>query len=325
MTETALAVHPPLAPHPPLARRKFRDPRWTAKGERRATVRFSGLQTLWFNTGTLCNLTCRNCYIESSPRNDRLVYLAAAEVSGFLDEIEDQALGTTEIGFTGGEPFMNPEIIAMLEESLARGFRVLVLTNAMRPMMKCAAPLLDLGRRFGDRLVIRVSVDHYGRKLHETERGPRSWRPTLEGLRWLAEHDFTVQAAGRTCWDEDQAELRKGYARLFAEYGLPIDAFDPVALVLFPEMDVAVEVPEITESCWGILGVSPESIMCASSRMVVKRKGASKPAVVACTLLPYQPEFELGGTLAKANKTVALNHPHCAKFCVLGGGSCSKN
>ncbi len=314
-----------LAARPPLVRRKFCDPDTTATGERRAKIRLSSLQTLWFNTGTLCNLTCRNCYIESSPRNDRLVYLTAAEVSAFLDEIEAQALGTAEIGFTGGEPFMNPDIIAMFAESLGRGFRVLVLSNAMRPMMKLAAPLLDLKERFGDRLAIRVSVDHYGQKLHETERGPHSWRPTLDGLKWLAGQGFAIRVAGRTCWGEDEAELRKGYARLFAELGLSIDALDPVALVLFPEMDTRVDVPEITESCWGILGVSPESIMCASSRMVVKRKGASKPAVVACTLLPYEPEFELGGTLAVAHKTVALNHPHCAKFCVLGGGSCSKN
>ena len=57
--------------------------------------------------------------------------------------------------------------------------------------------------------------------------------------------------------------------------------------------------------------------------MVVKRKGANKPAVVACTLLPYATEFELGNTLEEAASDVALNHPHCAKFCVLGGASCS--
>ena len=57
--------------------------------------------------------------------------------------------------------------------------------------------------------------------------------------------------------------------------------------------------------------------------MVVKRKGAARPVVVACTLLPYDPRFELGETLAEAEGEVALNHPHCAKFCVLGGASCS--
>ena len=55
--------------------RKFRDPFFTAKGERRARVALKALETLWFNTGTLCNLTCHHCYIESSPKNDRLVYL----------------------------------------------------------------------------------------------------------------------------------------------------------------------------------------------------------------------------------------------------------
>jgi len=63
--------------------------------------------------------------------------------------------------------------------------------------------------------------------------------------------------------------------------------------------------------------------MCASSRMVVKRRGAARPAVLACTLIAYEPRFELGATLAEAGGAVALNHPHCAKFCVLGGASCS--
>jgi len=63
--------------------------------------------------------------------------------------------------------------------------------------------------------------------------------------------------------------------------------------------------------------------MCASSRMIVRRKDADAPSVIACTLLPYEAEFELGQTLEEASRPVSLNHPHCAKFCVLGGGSCS--
>ncbi len=98
--------------------------------------------------------------------------------------------------------------------------------------------------------------------------------------------------------------------------------------VIFPEMDEMVSVPEITTACWDILGKSPDSVMCSNSRMVVKRKGgaASPPTVLACTLLPYDPPaFELGESLEEAERPVALNHPpHCAKFCVLGGGaSCS--
>jgi hypothetical protein len=83
------------------------------------------------------------------------------------------------------------------------------------------------------------------------------------------------------------------------------------------------EVPEITDRCWGTLGKSPNSLMCASSRMVVRRKGAEEPTVLSCTLLPYDSAFELGRTLAEANQAVKLNHRHCAQFCVLGGASCS--
>ena len=72
------------------------------------------------------------------------------------------------------------------------------------------------------------------------------------------------------------------------------------------------------------VGKSPLGVMCATSRMVIKRKHAAHPSVVACTLLPYDSRFELGCTLAEASVAVPLNHPHCAKFCVLGGGSCSR-
>jgi hypothetical protein len=304
--------------------RKFQDPFQTLTGETRAQVALRSLDTLWFNTGTLCNLTCHNCYIESSPKNDRLVYLSATEVAAYLDEIAELRLGTSLIGFTGGEPFMNPEFPAMLDLVLGRGFRALVLTNAMKPMHKQKPPLLALRERYGERLTIRVSIDHYGRAVHEAERGRRSWQPTIDGLQWLAANGFAIAVASRQLSGEPETVIRRGFARLFADLSIPIDADDPVALTIFPEMDATADVPEITETCWGILGKSPENIMCASSRMVVKFKGVDRPSVIACTLLPYDSRFDLGPTLAGALRTVPLNHAHCARFCVLGGGACSR-
>lgn len=310
---------------PKLNPRKFKDPKTTANGEPRANVTLGHLKTLWFNTGTLCNITCRNCYIESSPKNDRLVYLTRSEVVAFLDEIENDEWKTEEIGFTGGEPFMNSDLLGMVEDSLTRGFRVLVLTNAMRPMQRSKKKLLELNDRLGDRLTIRVSLDHFTAERHEDERGPGTFQPTLDGLIWLARAGFKVAVAGRTMWGGDLQVERQGYARLFAEHGIPIDVNDPTELVLFPEMDSHADVPEITEKCWDILDKSPADVMCASSRMVVKRKGARQPVVLACTLVPYDAQFELGSTLEKAARSVPLNHPHCAKFCILGGGACSAN
>ena len=308
-----------------LNRSKFQDPVTTASGETRASVSLLSLQTLWINTGTLCNLTCANCYIESSPTNDRLVYITKAEVNSFLEEIAVSGLETNEIGFTGGEPFMNPEIIDILEATLSHDFRALVLTNAMRPMTKMQDGLLELRKKYNEKLVLRVSLDHYDHIYHEKERGARTWEPAIEGLRWLSEKGFTLSIAGRTVWDEDEGALRTGYGRLFKEIGLNLNPHNPVDLVLFPEMDEMVDVPEITTDCWSVLGISPEAMMCASSRMVVKKKGSDRPVIVPCTLLPYDDRFEMGHSLADAAVDVPLNHPHCSKFCVLGGGSCSAN
>ncbi len=306
---------------PALPPAKFSDPDRTADGEPRASVPLTKLETLWLNTGTLCNLACATCYIESSPTNDALVYLSAEHAAEFYDEAE--GMGTREIGFTGGEPFMNPAFVPLLTDALERGFEALVLTNAMKPMRRLEEALLVLRERFGGRLTLRVSLDHHTQAGHEGERGPNTWDVGLSGLRWLSDNNFSIAVAGRLLPGEGMAEARGGYAGLFEREGIAVDDANPMRLVLFPEMDAAKDIAEITTGCWDILGKSPSDIMCATSRMVVHRKGEDRPRVTACTLIPHDPEFDLGETLAEASGTVKLNHPHCARFCVLGGASCS--
>lgn len=325
MTATANALKAP-------APSKFSDPDYTLTGERRAQVALTRLETLWFNTGTLCNIECVSCYIESSPSNDRLVYLTRREAKPFLEEAK--ARGTREIGFTGGEPFLNPDMLGMLEDALDFGFEVLVLTNAMRPMQRprVQAGLKGLQARFGARLTLRVSLDHYTEALHETERGGDTWASALEGMNWLAKNGFKIAIAGRTCWGETEAASRAGFAGLIAKHGWPIDPADTAQLMLLPEMDADADVPEISTGCWSILGKKPSDMMCATSRMVVKRRGADAPTVLPCTLIPYDTAFDMGPTLDSSEATdggmfdkgaIKLCHVHCAKFCVLGGGSCS--
>ena len=304
---------------------KFNNPDYTISGERRAKVELKSLKTLWFNTGTLCNIECKNCYIESSPTNDDLVYIKVAEVQKFINEILKLSLPVQEIGLTGGEPFMNPDITKIIELCLCEGFNVLVLTNAMAPMMrkKIKSDLIKLNDQFGDQIVIRVSLDHWDCVKHDAERGLGTFEKTIEGMRWLNEHNIKMAVAGRSEFSDNEQAARIAYEELFRLHNFKIDAFNPSETVLFPELEENAEVPEITESCWNILNKSPNDLMCSNSRMVVKRKRASLPSVVACTLLPYDLEFDLGTELKNSLKDVALNHVHCSKFCVLGGASCS--
>ncbi|HBQ36972.1 MAG TPA: radical SAM protein [Rhodobacteraceae bacterium] len=304
---------------------KFEHPFITAKGETRASVPLSKAETLWFNTGTLCNISCVNCYIDSSPFNNLLVYFTADDVQIYLDQIIDRKWPVREIGFTGGEPYMNPQMNAMSRLALEADYEVLVLTNAMRPMMRSRiqAGIAELVAEFGDKLTFRVSLDHYSQQHHDEMRGAGAFEKTIAGMDWLNSIGAKMSVAGRMLWGESQQDERDGFAKLFEQRGYKIDAMNPGTCVLFPEMDETVEVPEITTACWGILGKSPSEIMCAGSRMVVRRKGADHPVVLACTLLPYAKGFEMGATLKEAERDVYLNHAHCAKFCVLGGASCS--
>lgn len=302
---------------------KFTDPHTTAKGERRAWVPMRQLETLWLNTGTLCNIACTNCYIQSTPTNDDLVYLTRAEARDYLDQAK--AMGTREIGITGGEPFMNPDILGIMTDALERGFELLVLTNAMRPMMRprLQEGLLAIPSEYRQQLTLRVSMDHYTEEHHDAERGEGAFATALEGIRWLAENGFTLAIAGRSIWGEDEQVARDGYGELMARLGVTIDQTCSKSLVIFAEMREKDDPPEITTDCWDILSKTPDEIMCSSSRMVVKRRGAEHPTVLSCTLLAYDDRFEMGRTLTEAKKPVSLNHKWCATFCVLGGSSCS--
>ena len=303
-----------------VSENKFKDPITTADGSTRAFIEAKKIKTLWFNTGTLCNIECKNCYIESSPKNDRLVYITFEEVKLFIDEAIDKNLGTKEIGFTGGEPFMNKDVLKMIEYSLSKNFKVLVLSNAMKPMLNRKEDLLKINHQD---LTIRVSIDHYQKGKHEEIRGKNTFNVMMEGLKWLNQNNFNYALATRLLWGEQEDQLRDNFNLFIDKYNLKLDAKSKEQLVTFAEMDEKVDTPEITTACWNLLGKNPDDMMCSSSRMVVKKKTSPKPSVIACTLLPYEDEFDLGQNLTNSLKKIYLNHKHCSKFCVLGGSSCS--
>jgi sulfatase maturation enzyme AslB (radical SAM superfamily) len=302
---------------------KFQDPLRTAKGEERAYVDLLELKTLWFNTGSLCNLSCENCYIESSPKNDRLAFINESEVLSFLNEIQDQGLPVDLIGFTGGEPFANPHMVSILEKTLKEGFDVLVLTNAYKAIKKSFEKLAAIKDQYGEKLKIRVSLDHYSQEAHEQERGLKTFQETVSNIKWLVDNRINTSIAGRSLKREPIEFAMAGYQALFDSQNISLQLDIGKNIVIFPEMDQKRDVPEITTACWSILNNEPSDQMCATERMIIKKKGGSALTVMPCTLLAYDEQFELGQTLKDSTQRIHLNHPFCAEFCVLGGASCS--
>lgn len=304
---------------------KFTDRALTAKGEPRAWVAFEGLRTLWVNTGTVCNLECPGCYIESSPHNERLSWFLPEDLRALLAEAKATDAPLTTVGFTGGEPFANPYILELLTISLEAGLAVLVLSNGTTPLRLRQQGLISLGRRFPGQLSVRVSLDHATAERHDSLRGKGMFAAACAGVSWLLGQGFAVAIAGRSAWGETPEQAQQAYQALFNAQSWPLEAARH--LVVFPEMEdpqrEAQKVPEITTACWDILHLSPAQMMCASARMAVRRQGAATAALLACTLIAYDPRFEMGASLAEAAQPVSLQHPHCARFCVLGGASCS--
>lgn len=305
------------------AKGKFVEEKVTSKGETRAFVDLLRLDTLWFNTGTRCNLQCQNCYIESSPTNDELLFITYYDVLQYLDEIIELELGTSNISFTGGEPFLNKDILPILSLCLERGYKVLVLTNAYRAIDRYFDELIRLQSNYPEQLFLRVSLDHYTAEIHEQERGTKTFVRTLKTIKKLVDDGFNVSLAGRSLANESKNDALLGYQSTLESFKINLEVADGSNIVVFPEMSTTRDVPEITTACWDILGVFPEQQMCATERMIVKRKGSEHPIVLPCTLIAYDKAFEMGNTLKESFQRVYLNHPYCAQFCVLGGASCS--
>src|SRR3989441_1372570 len=98
-----------------------------ADAPRSPLVSLAHLDDLWFQVGgTLCNLECRHCFISCSPHNHSFGFLDLPSVRRALDE--SVALGVKEYYFTGGEPFLNRDMVAILELTLRYG-PATVLTN----------------------------------------------------------------------------------------------------------------------------------------------------------------------------------------------------
>ena len=151
--------------------------------------------------------------------------------------------------------------------------------------------LLDLKREFTGNLP-RVSIDHFDATQHEEERGSDTWAPMINGLKWLHQNQFTFHLAGSTRWGEDERTLQEAHQHKLTGFGINFDIDGPTALISFPEIDPAKAVPEITISCWDILGVEPENMICATSRMIVRHKGDSAFSVMACKLLACDLSFD---------------------------------
>ncbi len=291
----------------------------TPNGEPRGFIRSHGLDELWFHTGTACNLACPFCLEGSKPGDNRLQLMRFDDARPYIDEA--LALGVRQFSFTGGEPFINKDMVRILDYALGQR-PCLVLTNATEPLIKRLRQIETLRNRMHS-LHFRVSLDHFEAARHDAGRGDGMFTMALSGLRSLYDMGFSLSVANQVLPDFSAQEVSRRFAEVFRAAGLPQD----LSRVEFPEFyppgtDVAA--PQITLGCMANYQTesSRREFMCAFSRMIVKQAGQTR--VYACTLVDDDVDYDLGGTLAESlQEPVSMKHHRCYS-CFQFGASCSE-
>lgn len=280
------------------------------------SVPYLGLDTVWFQVaGTLCNLTCRHCFISCSPINHSHELMSRADVRRYLDEAE--SLGVNDTYFTGGEPFLNREIVEILEDALRIG-PATVLTNAtlITPVRAAALAAIERASRYS--LEVRVSLDGPTADTNDPIRGEGSFAATMTGLEELSRAGLHPIVTVARTWPDSNEELVLGeFRQLLASRGITRPRLKILPLFLLGREEGRTrgygEDEMLTTEHMN--GHDPWSLQCSTSRMVTSR------GVMVCPILIDAPGARMGSTLRESLRAHPLAHGAC-HTCFATGATC---
>jgi uncharacterized Fe-S cluster-containing radical SAM superfamily protein len=276
-----------------------------------AGIRLSALRELWVHTGTACNLSCPFCHEGSRPGDTRLEALTLAELRPHLDAAA--AAGVEQFAFTGGEPLILKDIVAILRHALSLK-PCLVLTNGTAPLIRRPHHLAQL-QGLAQPLRFRVSIDYADEARHDAGRGYRNFRKALQGLKLLSDAGFAVGITRQCDAGEDPLAVAHRFRQLLRKQGLPED----VPVVAIPELG-----PPGRKSAGSNAGdadaaglPTAAATACSRSRMLLRRDG--QLLYSPCPLVDDEPRMDLGTELAAAlTACVQPTHARCLT-CLTGG------
>ncbi len=274
------------------------------------------LDALWIQVaGTLCNLTCTHCFVSCGPGEDRHGMMSREAVRGRVAEA--LPLGVREFYFTGGEPFLHPEMTGILADTLAHG-PCTVLTNGTLFTARLLDALVALASSTRHSLEIRVSLDGDRAATHDAFRGPGSFARTIAGLAALAGRGLlpivTVTDPGR----EDPARLHERTRAMLHAAGVPRPRIKLLPMFQLGRETIRTRGYLDVETLAGLppAAFDPERLQCAGCRAVTSR------GVFVCPLLVDEPGGRMGDRLAEATGPFTLSHGAC-HTCYVTGMTCA--
>ena len=280
-------------------------------------IELSHLDHLWFQVaGTLCNLTCHHCFISCSPKNVSFHFLTLGEVRRRLEE--SIAIGVKEYYFTGGEPFLNRDMVSILVETLKYG-PATVLTNGTVFKDEWLETLVDAEAQSLYSLEFRVSIDGFSPQTNDPIRGAGTFERAMKGVIKLVEHSFLpIITAARTWRDDQEQETIGAFVEMLKRAG-----YDRPRLKILPTLQLGAEEQRthgydkkerVDETM--LEGYDRSQLICEHSRIVTDR------GVHVCPILIESSDSILGQTLDISATPYALTHGACFT-CYQFGAICS--
>lgn len=278
-------------------------------------VALAHLDHLWFQVGgTVCNLACRHCFISCSPHNHNFGLLTLEDVRRRLDE--SVALGVKEYYFTGGEPFLNRDLVPILELTLRYG-PATVLTNGTVLKEDWLERLRRADEASPYSLEFRVSLDGFTADVNDAIRGPGTFERALRGVKLLVRHGFLPIITAANMTDAEDRELVAGFTAMLMAHG-----YERPRLKVLPALRLGAEAerrryrdPErVTRDMMD--GFDANQLLCSHSRVVTDR------GVAVCPILLEAPDAHLGRSLAESLRPFALRH-HACYTCYQYGSLCA--
>jgi molybdenum cofactor biosynthesis enzyme MoaA len=274
------------------------------------------LDTLWIQVaGTLCNIECTHCFISSSPTNRSHEMLTLADVEIRLAEA--RRLGVRDYYFTGGEPFMNRDMVAILDATLKQG-PATVLTNGMLLRPELCRELRELFDRSEYSLDLRVSLDGFDAESHDAIRGKGVWERVMKGLRNLGDVGLNpVITVTEAAEGVGSAEGRTRFLQVIRGFGFARPRLKVLSLFRIGAEETRSHGYEEWErlSMDGFSPAEASTLQCSSSRMVTSR------GVYVCPILIQEPAARMGETIAETLRPFALRYGAC-HTCWVDGVNC---
>lgn len=280
-------------------------------------IQLKALDTLWFQVaGTICNIECTHCFISCSPKNHSHGMMSLAEVEARLAEARE--LGVREYYFTGGEPFMNRDLLPILRATLRQG-PATVLTNGMLLRKDVCRQLRELGDASEYSLDLRVSLDGFDAESHDAIRGKGVWDRVMTGLANLAEVGIepviTVTTAAEGV---ESGEGRTRFLGIIRGFGFRKPRLKVLSLFRLGAEETRSRAYESWERLTNetLTDEEASTLQCSSCRMVTSK------GVFVCPILIEEPRARMGDTLAGTMRPFALEHGAC-HTCWVDGVTCT--